>query len=203
MTSLPGPGEQDWGAGGRRVQESIIEVNADNTELETYCSFHHRECITGFFDNTSNQQAGNNRANADVLWQLTASIVRQMEEAAMPNQLWKNKIVRKREHDNEEKDSTKKIHKSINRILENAAAVSTMEVYLELAEGCKRFLNTNTKGTAEQELSHQFDKLNLTNVCFAPGIVQCLYHGKFISANLSTPSNFTAFAFYKQPLFQV
>jgi hypothetical protein len=76
-----------------------------------------------------------------------------------------------------------------------------LEVDLELVEGCQKFLNTGKKGSAEQDLSHRFDKLNLTYVCFAPGIVQRLYHGKVISANLSTPSKFTAFAFYEKPPF--
>jgi hypothetical protein len=92
---------------------------------------------------------------------------------------------------------TKKINKSIIRMLENKAAASALEVDLELAEGCQKFLNANTKGSAEQDLSQRFDKLNLIDVCFAQGIVQRLYHGKFISANSSTPSNFTAFAFFK------
>ncbi len=111
----------------------------------------------------------------------------------------KNKIERKREHDDEKKDRTKKIHKSIIRMLENAAAASALEVDMELVEGCPKFLNTDTKESAEQDLSNQFNKLNLTGICFAPGIVQPLYHGKFISSNLSTPRNFTAFVFYKQP----
>jgi hypothetical protein len=93
----------------------------------------------------------------------------------------------------------KKIHKSIIRMLENAAAASASEVNLKLAEGYQQFLNADTIGSAEQDLSHQFDELNLTGICFAPGIVQRLYHGEFISANPSTPNNFTAFAFYKQP----
>ena len=63
----------------------------------------------------------------------------------MSNQLHKNEIKRKREHDNEKKDRTKKIHKSIIRMLENAAATSASEVDLELAEGCQKFLNANTK----------------------------------------------------------
>jgi hypothetical protein len=118
-----------------------------------------------------------------------------------PTSCARTKLREKREHDDEKKDRTKKIHKSIIRILENAAAARALEVNLELAEVCQKFLNAHTKGSAEQDPSHQFNKLNLTEVCFAPGIVQRLYHGKFISTNLSTPSNFTAFAFYKQPPF--
>jgi hypothetical protein len=34
-----------WGAGVRRVKESIIEVNTDNTELETYHSSHHHNAL--------------------------------------------------------------------------------------------------------------------------------------------------------------
>jgi hypothetical protein len=161
-----------WGAGVGRVKESIIKVNADVTELETYCSSPHCKCITRFSSNTGNQQAGNSGAYVDVLRQLTASIVHQTEEAAMSNQLSKNKIERKREHDDEKKDRSKKIHKSIIGMLENTAAASALEVDLELMEGCQKILNANTKGSAEQDLSNQFDKLNLTDIYFAQGIVQ-------------------------------
>ena len=77
-----------------------------------------------------------------------------MEEAATSNQLRKNEIERKRDNDDKKKDRTKTIHKSILRMLENAAAASASEVDLELAEGCQKFLNANTKGSAEQDLSH-------------------------------------------------
>jgi hypothetical protein len=46
----------------------------------------------------------------------------------MSNQLRKNEIKRKREHDDEKKDRTKKIHKSIIRMLENTAAASALEI---------------------------------------------------------------------------
>jgi hypothetical protein len=73
----------------------------------------------------------------DALQQLTTSIARQTEEALMSNQLCKNKIERKREHDDEKKDRTKKIHKSIICMLANAAAAaSALEDDLELTEGC-------------------------------------------------------------------
>jgi hypothetical protein len=71
--------------------------------------------------------------------------------------LRKNIIERKRKHDDEKKDRTKKIHKSIIRMLENAAAASALEVNMKLAEGCQKLLNANTKGSAEQDLSHQFN----------------------------------------------
>ncbi len=81
-----------WGAGVGRVKDSIIEVNADNAEFETYRSSRLHKCITGLFDNTNNQQAGNSGAHADVLQQLPVSIARQTEEASTSNQLCKNKI---------------------------------------------------------------------------------------------------------------
>jgi hypothetical protein len=116
-----------WGAGVGRVTESIIEVNADDAEFKTYHSSRLCECITRFSDNTSNQQAGNSGAYAEVLPQITMSIACQTEEASTTNQLCKNKIERKREHDDEKKDRMKKIHKSIIRILENAAAASASD----------------------------------------------------------------------------
>jgi hypothetical protein len=142
-----------WETGVERVKESIIEVNAEDAELETYRSSCHCKCITGFSNNnnTGNQQAGNRGAYMDVLYQLTASIARQTEETLTSNQLHKNKIERNREHDEEEKDRTKKIHKSIIRMLENAAAASALEVNLELVKGCQKILNADTKGSVEQD----------------------------------------------------
>ena len=90
----------------------------------------------------------------DVLRQLTASIAHQTKEASTSNQLRKNKIERKRENDDEKKYRMKKIHKSIIRMLENAAAASALEVDLKLVEGCQKFLNADTKASAEQDLSH-------------------------------------------------
>jgi hypothetical protein len=86
-----------WGAGVGIVQESIIEDSVDNAELKTCCSSHHCKCITGFFDNTGSQQAGDNGANADALRQLTTSIACQKKEEAMSNQLCKTKL-REREN---------------------------------------------------------------------------------------------------------
>ncbi len=56
-----------WGAGVGRVKESIIEVNTDDVEFDTYHSSRNCECITGFSHNTGNQQAGNSGAYADIL----------------------------------------------------------------------------------------------------------------------------------------
>jgi hypothetical protein len=106
-----------WGAGVGRIKESIIELNADGAELETYCCSRHCKCITGFFDNTGNQQAGNNGANVDVLQQLIMSITRQTEDAVPSNKLHKNKIERRRENDDEKKDRTKKIHNQLSTCL--------------------------------------------------------------------------------------
>lgn len=188
-----------WGAGVGRIQETLIEINADDAELESFRIARHNECITSSGNNTEPQPIANNLTNnADILQQLTASIARQTEEAATSNQLRKDEIERKRELDDEKKDRTKKIHKSIIRMLENASATSAMEIDLDMAESCMKFINSDSKGTAAQELSHQFEELNLTDVCFAPGIVQKLYLGEFINPNTSTPNNFTPFAFYEQ-----
>jgi hypothetical protein len=46
-------------------------------------------------------------------------------------------------------------------MLENTAVASAFVVDLKLAEGCQKILNT-------QDLSHQFNKLNLTDVCLDP-----------------------------------
>jgi hypothetical protein len=127
----------------------LSRVLKDDRELETYYSSRYRKCITRFANNTGNLQAGNSGAYADVLQQLTTSITHQTEEVSTTNQLRKNEIERKREDDDEKKDRTKKIHKSIICMLENAAVASTLEVDLELVEGCQKILNADTKESAE------------------------------------------------------
>ena len=195
-----------WGAGVHRVPETRLEIDADDEELEAYRIARHMDCITGAFINNGNAgvaAAGAATAatdNIDVLKQLTASIARQSEEAATSNQLRKDEIERKREHDDEKKDRTKKyLHTSTIRMLVNASATSKLEVDTELTQPCRKFLNASSQGHAEQELHHQFNSLNLTDVCFAPGTVQNLYLGEFIYGNSSAPSNFTVFAFFEQP----
>ena len=188
-----------WGVGANRVPETRVEINADDGELESYRIIRHRDCITSNVAGTTIEEAPT-EPNADVLKQLAASIARQTEESATSNQLRKDEINRKKEHDDDKKDRTKKfIHPSIIRMLKNASATSKMDLDPELPESCKKFLNSSNQGHAEQELCHQFESLNLSDVCFAPGTIQNLFLGEFVYGNSSSPSNFTVFAFYEQP----
>jgi hypothetical protein len=68
------------------------------------------------------------------------SIAHQAEEAETSNQLRKNKVKRKREHDDEKKDRAKSM-------LEIAAAARALEVHLEFVEGCQ---NSSTPTQKEQ-----------------------------------------------------
>lgn len=181
--------------------ETRVDVNVDDAELDTYQTARHKDCITGFTaDNSNAGAAAAGTDNVKVLKQLTASIAGQTEEAATSNQLRKDEIKRKREHDNEKKDRTKKyLHPSIIRMLENGSATSKLEIDVQLTQACRKFLNASSQGHAEQELHHQFNTLNLTDVCFAPGTIQNLYLGEFTYRNSSSPSNFTIFAFFEQP----
>ena len=192
-----------WGAGVNRVPETRLEINADDEELEAYRIARHMDCITNSFTNNAAATAGAATAatdNADILKQLTTSIARQTEEAATSNQLRKDEIERKREHDDVKKDRTKKyLHASVMRMIQNGSATSRLEIDIQLTQACLKFLNATSQGHAEQELHHQFSTLNLTDVCFAPGTIQNLYLGEFTYGNSSSPSNFTVFAFYEQP----
>lgn len=84
-------------------------------------------------------------------------------------------------------------------MLENGSVTSKLEIDVQLTQACRKFLNASSQGHAEQELHHQFNTLNLTDVCFAPGTIQNLYLGEFTYGNSSSPSNFTVFAFFEQP----
>ncbi len=190
-----------WGAGANRVKETKLNINADDGELEAYRLTRHLDCITGAVAAvTAVTAAGAETDNAEVLKQLTASIARQSEEAATSNQLRKDEIERKKDYDVEKKDRTKKfLHPSVLKMLIHALASSRLEIDTELTSSCKKFLNASSQGHAEQELSHQFDTLNLLDVCFAPGVIQNMYLGEFTYGNSCCPSNFTVFAFFEQP----
>lgn len=190
-----------WGVAVGRVPEAIVEIDADDIEAETYRVSRHLECIT----NIGVADGGNaiiapavGAVHGDILQQLTASIARQSEEAATSNLLRREEIDRKKDKDDQTKDRTKKIHSSIIRMLELASAITAADAIVNLAESCKSFLNAENKGLAEQTLTHQFEERGLTEVALATGTVQALFHGEFLYSDPSTPSNFTAFAFFEQ-----
>ncbi len=186
-----------WGVGLNRVPETRLEVNADDGELESYRADRHLNCISGF---TTGTLPATNGDNAEVLRQLTGSIACQTEESATSNQLQKEEIIRKKEIDDDKKDRTKKyIHASIIKMLKNASATNKTDLDPDLTDECKKFLNATSQGHAEQELSHQFETLKMTDVTFAPGTIQSLFLGEFTYGNSSLPSNSTVFAFYEQP----
>ncbi len=96
--------------------------------------------------------------NAEILKQLTASIACQTEESATSNQLQKEEINQRMDHDEEKKDRTKKyLHPSIIKMIKNVTTMSKMDLDPEICEPCKQFLNASSQGHAEQELSHQFE----------------------------------------------
>jgi hypothetical protein len=177
-----------------------VEINAEDRELETYWITRHNNynCTTGAINPDSSRRECFRQPQC--LEQLTARIFRQTEKDATLNQLCKDKIKQKKEHDNEKKARTKRfLHPSIICMLKHESAASILEINTKLTKSCKKFLNATSQGHAEQELSHQFDMLNLMDICFAPSTIQYLYLGKFYYGNTSSPSNFTIFASFEQP----
>jgi hypothetical protein len=111
-----------------------VEINVDNGELETYWITRHHDCITGAINNQTVAE-GNIMGNSDVLKQLTASIACQTEEATTSNQLRKEEIKQKKEHNNEKKDRTKRfLHPLIIHMLKHASAASRLETNAKLPQ---------------------------------------------------------------------
>jgi hypothetical protein len=139
--------------------------------------------------------------NEAVLQQLAASISRQSDEAKTQNELLTRQLEHTLEKDEKKKDRFKKLHSSTKQLILFASADDADDVPPEVVDSCKRFINAETTGIAEQELNLQFKNLGLQDAAFSPGLTQALYAGKFIWADKSTPSNFSPFSFFEvEPL---
>ena len=139
--------------------------------------------------------------NDAVLHQLAASISRQSDEAKTQNELLTRQLEHNLDKEDKKKDRFKKLHSSTKQLILFASATDADDVPLEVEDSCKRFINAETVGIAEQELNLQFKNLGLHDAAFSPGLTQALYAGKFTWADKSTPSNFSPFSFFEvEPL---
>ncbi len=107
-------------------------------------------------------------------------------------------IERQIKQEEKKKDRTKKLHPTIVNMLKRAAATDWNDKDKEIAPTCLHFINSDNVGLAQYELIHQFKESGFPDVTFASGTTQALYLGDFLHANLSSPSNFTIFAFHEQ-----
>ncbi len=177
------------------INKTRYQINPDDSEISLFCKKRHAQCIKGVsgssvpFDNSS------------VISQLTNAISAQNEEAIKSNRLRHQEIECTINKEESKKDSTKKIHTSIIRMIGHPSAESSTDESETLSVTCTRFLNSNFFGMALYEVIHQFKEQGFPDIGFAQGTVQALYIGNFLYSNSSTPSNFTVFAFHKlEPL---
>lgn len=139
--------------------------------------------------------------NDAILQQLAASISRQSDEAAAHNELVTRQLELSVEKEEKKKDRFKKLHSSTKQLIIFASAEDADDVPSDVTESCKRFINAETTGVAEQELNLQFKNLGLQDAAFSPGLTQALYAGKFLWADKGTPSNFSPFSIFEvEPL---
>ena len=104
---------------------------------------------------------GTPTATDAVLQQLTASISRQTDEAKAQNEILNRQLEYNIDKEEKKKDRFKKLHSSTKQLILFASAKDATNVPTEVNEDCKRFINSETVGVAEQELNQQFKKLGL------------------------------------------
>ena len=93
------------------------------------------------------------------------------------------------------------MHASTKQLILFASADDADDVPTDVPDSCKRFINAESTGLAEQELNLQFKNLGLQDAAFSPGLTQALYAGKFLWADKRTPSNFSPFSIFEvEPL---
>jgi hypothetical protein len=78
-----------------------------------------------------------------------------------------------------------------------ASAKDTTTVPTKVTNACKRFINSDSKALADQELNIQFQSRNLHDVAFSTGFTQAIYGGRFRWSDQSSSSNFSPFLMYE------
>ena len=205
-----------WGVKTQKVSRTAYRLDPTDTALETFQKERQNKCISllpplGLLGPPPIPPPGHPptfappgtapTTNEAILQQLAASISRQSDEAKTQNELLTRQLEHNLEKDEKKKDRFKKLHSSTKQLILFASAEDADDVPAEVSESCKRFINAETMGIAEQELNLQFKNLGLQDAAFSPGLTQALYSGKFVWADKSTPSNFSPFSFFEvEPL---
>ena len=184
------------------VPETRFSICPDDGELKNWCEERHAASIMGSLS-TVQENATTNIDNGAVLSQLAAGISLQAEETAAANTLRKKEFQRLKERDENKKDRLKKIHHSVKNMLMNASANYSQdeEEYVvgdSLPASCLAFFNSESVGTADQELAEQFREMGIPEASYATGTAQALLSGHFLYTLGLQPSNFTAFGFNEE-----
>ena len=205
-----------WGVKLQKVPRIDYHLDPMDSALEAFQRERQNKCISlpppmGIFGNPPALPPGPPpmfispgtapTTNEAVLQQLAASISRQSDEAKTQNELLTRQLEHNLDKEEKKKDRFKKLHSSTKQLILFASANDADDAPSEVSESCKRFINAETVGIAEQELNLQFKNLGLQDAAFSPGLTQALYSGKFAWADKSTPSNFSPFSFFEvEPL---
>jgi hypothetical protein len=203
-----------WGIKKGLIPPTTYFFDPNDEDTETYHIARHQQCIkihaplvlpllplAGPVPPGGPAPLFNQNANEAVLQQLVHSISRQSDEAAAANELMTRQLEFNLEKDDKKKDRIKKLHQAVKQLILFASAEDADSVPDEPLESCKRFLNAETDGIADQELNMQFKNLNLNDAAFSIGFTQALYNGKFLWADSGTPSNFSPFCIFEvEPL---
>lgn len=188
-----------WGVGVGRITESRYFLEPEDGELHGYSVLRHKQCIMPPLDGVDPNGTGGVSVggNAEVLRMLHESISRQNEESSTANDLRREELRLRKESQEGKKDRLKDLHESTVNMLLMASATDPDAPADELVESAKRFINSRTAALADHELHEQFEDLNITNVCFAHGLVNALYAGCFLWFDKNSPNNFSPFCFSK------
>ena len=204
-----------WGVKQGKVPRTIYRLDLTDPALELFHNERHGKCITPKNPTAVNggimapppgpppifTTGSTPTTNDAVLHQLAASISRQSDEAAAHNELLSRQLEHNLDKEEKKKDKFKKLHSSTKQLILFASAEDADDVPTEVSEACKRFINADSTGNAEQELNLQFKNLGLQDAAFSPGLTTALYAGKFLWSDKATPSNFSPFSIFEvEPL---
>jgi hypothetical protein len=179
------------------IPETRYTVIPEDNKATIFFNNCHAQCITNARQGGLVQ--GGAVANNDaILQQLTAAIAAQGKATTETNDLRRMEIQRQQTREENTKDSTKRLHRSILKMVSCAIATHSIDKNEALPATFTHFINCDNVGMVQHDPIHQFTDLGYMDISFALGTTQALFMGEFPYADSSTPSNFTIFAFHKQ-----
>ena len=115
-----------------------------------------------------------------VLRQLWEGISFQNESIEETNNLARQEFYRKKEKDYEKKDRMSKLHSSSLNMLLNDSSEDRERAAKEITSACRSFLNHETAGLTDHQLSVLFREFGFPDVGFAHGVFQEFLSGHFL-----------------------
>ncbi len=177
-----------------------LTIDPKDTDLERFRIDCHQSCITKPWNNIPDGLPPPPRRRPSTRSSVGTSkpmLVQQVDEQKMQDTILAKQLNHMIKKDGITKNRVKTLHESTIKMILFASAMGNESVPIDLAESCRRFVNSKTVALTEQELKIQFEYRGMTEVSFPTEFTANMYLGALLWSSGDTPSNHTPFSFTK------